>query len=216
MNLNCVEDIILFCFIHISKLFTWISVEKVRKLKNVSYTTSSKGDSYKRYYETSNRINRSSMCTHLATEAGTSWLCLGLQHNPREGQPSAAKGWWIRRKAGKSSTETHEQQEDKTYSKWDHWHKLITTQISYSHVILVLNEMLALTISWIFSAYCFIETGFFSLFNTMKVFGLKIDFPLTTLSCLTNSLHSRLMTFTNSFAMCSVIHRMNKDLKKQS
>lgn len=114
MNLNCVEDIILFCFKHISKRFTWISVEKVRKLKNVSYTTSSKGDSYKGYYERSNRISRSSMCTHLATEAGTSWLC---RAKLREGQPSAAKRWWIRRKAGKSSTETHEQQEDKTYSK---------------------------------------------------------------------------------------------------
>lgn len=115
INWNCVEDTILFCFKHISKLFTWISVEKVRKLKNVSYTTSSKGDSYKGYYARSNRISRSSMCNR-----GRNLLALsGTSTKLREGQPSAAKGWWIRRKAGKSSTETHEQQEDNTYSKWD-------------------------------------------------------------------------------------------------
>lgn len=119
INLNCVEDTILFCFKHISKPFTWISVEKVRKLNNVSYTTSSKGDPYKGYYERSNRISRSSMCTHLAKRGRNLLALSGTSTKLREGQPSAAKGWWIRRKAGKSSTETHEQQEDKTYSEWD-------------------------------------------------------------------------------------------------
>lgn len=91
INWNCVEDTILFCFKHISKLFTWISVEKVRKLKNVSYTTSSKGDSYKGYYARSNRISRSSMCTHLATGAGTSWLCRALQQNSGRGSHQLQK-----------------------------------------------------------------------------------------------------------------------------
>lgn len=91
INLNCVEDTILFCFKHISKPFTWISVEKVRKLNNVSYTTSSKGDPYKGYYERSNRISRSSMCTHLATGAGTSWLCRALQQNSGRGSHQLQK-----------------------------------------------------------------------------------------------------------------------------
>lgn len=55
---------------------------------------------------------------HTFSNRGRNLLALsGTSTKLREGQPSAAKGWWIRRKAGKSSTETHEQQEDNTYSK---------------------------------------------------------------------------------------------------
>lgn len=205
INWNCVEDTILFCFKHISKLFTWISVEKVRKLKNVSYTTSSKGDSYKGYYARSNRISRSSMCTHLATGAGTSWLCRALQQNSGRG--------------------SHQLQKAGGSEEMRCLHYLYMTgapKVAWDLYTLPQHRLVSLHIITVyfsgefFSAYCFIETGFFSLFNIMKVFGLKIDFSLTTLSCLTNSLHSRLMTFINSFAMCSVIHRMNKDFKKQS